>query len=403
MAGGSDGHGDFNYRRDGYICESEWCEKEPVTDTAIGNPRNLVLMGVSAMGAPLPGVPGAVKPYTNRQVIDALKGGRFSVTDGPALRIAIDRNRNGLLDDADFQMGSTFNLFPGEQVPLLIEWLSTEEFGPIKKIDIYLGNKDSTLAPPNHGAPHTACSTGFGTRTFTTASGPKSYDPAHPGQFFLKPRGMVEEIMTGNEYSTCEESLSAYWINAIQGQEELLRINLASIDIESKLRYHGMAKVYLNPAAPFNLSTENGKLFYIRAYAQTFSRTDSYYIRDLQSGKSENIPACTDHQGKRLTTYAPGKCGDRHAYTNPIWGRYIASCQLPISHQGLELARNGIDANGDGFPDTCKAPVIDQCTGALPASGSSLRSCKFVEALPCLASSEGCGATEAAGHLLLLK
>ncbi len=191
----------------------------------------------------------------------------------------------------------------------------------------------------------------------------------------------MQEIMTKNVYETCEESLNAYSINAIPGQEDLLRINLAGIDIETKLGYHGMAKVYLNPAAPLNLSIENGKLFYIRAYAQTFSRAESH---------SGNIPACTDHQGKPLPTEAPGKCGDRHVYTNPIWGRYNASCQK-------------IDTNGDGFPDGCKAPVIDQCTGALPASGSSLRSCKFVEALPCLASSKGCGATEGAAHLLLLK
>ena len=150
MAGGSDAHGDLNYRREGRPgCDGfeRWCDY-PVSDTAIGKPRNLVLVG-EPLGEPVPSL--GIRRHTNSQVIDALSAGRFSVTDGPALRIAVDRNRNGRIDDDDFQMGETFHLYPKERIPLLVEWISTEEFGPVKNIDVYVGTKTSTYAPKRHG------------------------------------------------------------------------------------------------------------------------------------------------------------------------------------------------------------------------------------------------------------
>ena len=155
IAGGSDAHGDLNFRRRGRPNDcfkvgavtkiKQWCDT-PVTDTAIGTPRNLV-----HVGRPKGKGSNVAKRHTNRQVIDALEDGVFSVTDGPALRIVIDNNRNGVIDAADHEMGSVVDIFPGEQIPLLVEWWSTPEFGPIKRLDLYFGNKNATFAGSGHG------------------------------------------------------------------------------------------------------------------------------------------------------------------------------------------------------------------------------------------------------------
>lgn len=350
MAGGSDAHGDWNFRRYGEPCLDRWCAA-PVGDTAIGNPRNLVMVG-QPVGQPAPGLP-SVRRHTNQQVIAALQTGQFTVTDGPAIRIAIDRNRNGQLDDTDFTMGSTFNLFPGEQVPLLIEWVSTPEFGRIKKIDVYLGTKDRTYAPEGHGPPHTVCS---GQRRIESTE-------------YLKLGGEIVNIKSGKTREiTCEESAGAYFRQGMG----MLRIDLANPGLDSSVGYRGMARVYLHPNEPLYLSEQNGKLFYLRAYAQTYGRTEA-------------ASGCT------VGPLVPGKCGDRHAYTNPIWGRYNQTCS-PNSQS--------LDTNNNGMPDTCEhsGGWPDLCA----AYGRGTRSCQVVEAMPPLGASAGYGITESAGHLLLL-
>lgn len=378
MAGGSDAHGDINYRREGYLCRSEWCEDEAWVDTAIGNPRNLVLVGTPE-GIPLPGTQAEVRPFTNGQVIDALRAGRFSVTDGPAIQIAIDRNRNGSLDDDDFHMGTVFNLFPGEQIPLLIEWMSTPEFGRIKKIDIYLGTKDRTYAPEGHGPAHTVCA---GVRTINRT------------ELFLKPGGTLEEIKTGKELErrVCEESVGAYFRQGM----EVLRIDLTSPELDSSIGYSGRARVYLTPTEPFYLTEHNGKLFYVRAYAQTYGRAELVFDGPKMAGSDPGEPGnwihpCIDNQHNPLPPLTPGKCGDRHAYSNPIWGRYNQTCGP---------SGQSIDGNGNGMPDTCEQSGgwPDMCV----VYGRGTQSCSFVESLPCRVGSASCGTTEAAGHLLLL-
>ena len=51
-----------------------------------------------------------VRPHTQEQVIRALRNGQFSVTDGPALRIVIDRNGNNQIDDDDIQIGGSLQV-----------------------------------------------------------------------------------------------------------------------------------------------------------------------------------------------------------------------------------------------------------------------------------------------------
>jgi hypothetical protein len=284
MAGGSDAHGDFNYRREGRPCKQQWCDS-PVVDTAIGKPRNLVLVDRSAAVPEMAtGTGQGSTRYVNREVINALAAGRFAVTDGPALRLAVDRNRNGQIDLTDFQMGETFSLFPGEHVPVLIEWESTPEFGPVRKVDLYVGNPQRTFG--SQGSP--------GTPTFARLShGPRTV--------FNKPEG----------------SQTAY----ASDPADVLQVDLKSA--ADGIRLHGKATIFLSPKT-FELATEHGRLFYIRAFAQADGQMS------CQSGLE------------------PGSCGTRLAYTNPIWGRYIGVCQPdPLA----------IDADGSGLADICERDV----------------------------------------------
>ncbi|MFO7562278.1 MAG: hypothetical protein R6X02_06515 [Enhygromyxa sp.] len=143
MAGGSDGHGDLNYRREGRFFG--WAGSN---DTAIGKPRNLTHVGTERLG-----IEGAV---SQTQVLDALRSGEFTITDGPAMRIAIDVNGNGVIDEGDVPMGGDFTIGVGESAPLLVEWKSTPEFGPVREIHVYVGaqagdHEGVVYAPQGHG------------------------------------------------------------------------------------------------------------------------------------------------------------------------------------------------------------------------------------------------------------
>jgi len=170
LGGGSDAHGDLNHRRAGYFLGTE-----DANDTAIGKPRNLLFVGDPAgpviydATPPIdPGVAGAgldpaderlidpdpvfpvIRTHTQEQVIGALRRGRFSVTDGPAIRIAIDMNGDFKIDDGDIQMGDVYRFrrslpagagLPAERqsVTILTECLSTPEFGPVSRVHLYVG------------------------------------------------------------------------------------------------------------------------------------------------------------------------------------------------------------------------------------------------------------------------
>jgi hypothetical protein len=151
MAGGSDAHGDMNYRREGAI--TGW---NGTNDTALGTPRNMTFIGPELKG----GVNGDTVISQN-QVIDGLQSGRFSVTDGPAFRIAIDTNNNGKIDDQDIHMGEDASMAVAQgqdpydhrfsttlalssKVRLLVEWKSTPEWGPVKEIQLVVGVQAGT-------------------------------------------------------------------------------------------------------------------------------------------------------------------------------------------------------------------------------------------------------------------
>jgi hypothetical protein len=139
-SGGSDGHGDFNYRREGRpsshslfdLVPVAWSDR-PVSDAAIGKPRNLVLAG-----DPLGDFRG--------QLMDGIKNGRFSVTNGPALSISVRTRRTSRAE-----MGAMVHVYPNDLVPVKVEWKSTAEFGPMKFVELYVGHMHRTFVIGGQG------------------------------------------------------------------------------------------------------------------------------------------------------------------------------------------------------------------------------------------------------------
>lgn len=339
QAAGSDGHGDFNYRRAGRLgCGAlglgRWCDNE-INDTALANPRNLVSMrgremrgtaGAIADDAP----PAGARRYTNREVIEALRSGNFSVTDGPAIRIVVDHNRNGVIEDTDFPMGSTVEFYPGEWIPLLVEWRSTPEFGPVSRVDVYVGNSRVTFAPQDHGPIIVADYPGGNRRL-----GPYQADPS-----------------------------GALHVRLATEQERFTRD-----DVDPKVRYHGLASIHIAPGQ-FQLAERDGELFYVRAFART-------------------VAAKTDWLNERNCKYsgdAGNQCGDRFAYTNPVWGRYHASC--PPRREGdrppVALPQVGaaafLDSDDNSYPDACERTLLDPCARNPETGGPDLQGTRVAEA-----------------------
>lgn len=353
-AGGSDAHGDWNYRRLGRVQDPRDCLRfcdYPVFDTAIANPRNLVAMRGQPSALPtatLANTPaGGPKRYSNREVIDAFRAGRFSVTDGPAIRIAVDKNRNGRIDDTDFPMGSTFTFLPGEHIPLLVEWFSTPEFGPIDQIDIYVGNSKETFAGKAHGA---------------------GLLPLRISQAPNEP--LIEDF--GGYTPDPSRALQ------IKLADTIGRFNRPNLP--NSVGYHGVARIFIGPGQ-FRLANDNGQLSYVRAFART--------ITAQQGEASGQCPQ---------VGVAGSKCGDRFALSNPIWAKYeaaICAANLPAASRPGVTARPAtpstppgpslrqlapqvqrqltpspyLDAEGDGSADVCQRDIPNPCP--LSALGGS--------------------------------
>lgn len=338
MAGGSDAHGDFNYRRHGQPCSGQWCDT-PVGDTAIGKPRNLLLVGRPA-GAADRTLPD-VRRHTNRQVISSLQAGRFSVTDGPAVRIAVDRDRNGLIGEDDFQMGSTFHLFPGEHVPVLVQWESTEEFGRVSEIDLYVGTPERTFAAPE------------GARIIAEAPAPSA------GAYAADPGGVLHVEIPPADHDRRTLSPAA-----------------------RQLGYRGIARFYLSPAQ-FDLVTRDGRLFYVRAVVKTADPERARFRSGCPAGAG-----------------SPGNCGGRLAFSNPIWGKYRRNCrtdELSLDSDGNRTPdtceRNVPDPCRDGSIGDDFVQTVDTLTveGGQGGSGSVKRSprasCQQISGVPMLPES----------------
>ncbi len=117
---GSDAHMDFNYA----LRPHPTFFMHSVSDNAFGKVRTLAHLRV-AHGRAL----------TERNLLDALGNGRTALTDGPVVLFALRRGSN----NREYLLGDTVTLTAGEDLVFVLDWLSTEEFGPLHRISLYLG------------------------------------------------------------------------------------------------------------------------------------------------------------------------------------------------------------------------------------------------------------------------
>jgi hypothetical protein len=302
MAGGSDAHGDLNYRRAGYYQGTT-----ETTDAAIGSPRNLVQIDRAAAVA----VSGGENPpvvYRHETVVEALASGNFAVTDGPALRIVIDRNQNGVIDAEDTPMGGMVHLYGEETLPLLVEWKSTPEFGAVALIDLYVGVHggayERTYAPYRHGTRGPGISPGLPSSVSGYTEGGLDYVLLDDGYWHVTRTATTSLRISGSP----DEEPNVF----PPPHDEPLPENA----------YTGVHAVVLDLGAFQAAQNVPGERFFVRAFAQTHSK------------------ACSP-----LSIHEP--CVRRYAFTNPVWAiTQSDSGACPEDPQAL-------DRDADGLPDGC--------------------------------------------------
>ena len=273
MAGGSDAHGDLNYRREGYMTGTD-----AISDTALGKPRNLVNT-LDEFNVSLPGP----RPAQQNVVVSALKRGEFSVTDGPAVRIAIDKNRNGIIDAGDTMMGSVADLIADAVTPVLVEWQSTRDFGEVTRVDLYVGVSADSVPEGSIYAPF-----------------------YHAVRATDDPGAVYSTINAGGR--TFHRRADGYWVK--QGPVDQACLSTFT-DYRDALRkcpksFEGTAVFNIRPSEftvvqPDVVSARSAppQRMYVRAFVST------------SSSQPDNV----------FCAGTNGGCIPRFGYTNPIWAR----------------------------------------------------------------------------------
>jgi hypothetical protein len=310
FAGGSDAHGDFNFRREGALNGTT-----AVVDTAIGKPRNLV-----HVGDPDGESNGIAKAFSQNQVLTGLKNGEFLVTDGPIVRLAYDVNQNGVIDDGDIPMGGTVNsAAPVEnngKYPLLVEWKSTEEFGPIEHLDLKIGSFSNQLGK--------GVNWGF---DITNEPGSMTLDSlnydAESGETYRRSYFGEEEGLTTLGYFSRALNSTNYTGQACEfeetSQNTVLRINFENNSNGADAhRYSGTCKISIDPDMfpSFRTATTQDYRYeppQISRAAIDITSPDKLFVRGelyvSPSGSCGFAPQAINEE----------RCNARRAYSNPIW------------------------------------------------------------------------------------
>jgi hypothetical protein len=315
MAGGSDGHGDFNYHRNGYMRRTD-----SATDTAFGKVRNLVQTGTPRVPCEGRDPDCMTATSTQDQVADALDQGRFAVTDGPAVRLVVDRNRNGVVDDNDYPMGSVVDLYNGEALPILVQWESTPEFGDVASIDLYVGADSDAECPSG------ICPDEYRARTYAPPVQGVRRDEAHRRDLY---RENIGDLLPADPSGAdCDASAGpcvmndGYWRPKVVKNGTPLRIVPDST--------HG-----LFGTQPVTLNLD--------AYPTAFGTPTRAYVRAF----AKTRPPCDPLVEPAAVAFS-GLCVSRYGFTNPVWA-------LRKTVRGCPSSDRALDRDYDGLPDFCDA------------------------------------------------
>jgi hypothetical protein len=357
MAGGSDAHGDWNYRREGRLFGVS-----SMVDTAIGKPRNLVYVGADREETVLDdqGAPQGV--VGQGQVTSALASGNFSVTDGPALRLAVDTNANGVIDDADVPMGGFSRLpFRGTWAPLIVEWKSTDEFGPLAGIDLYVGVTSDALdlglvyAPEGHGI-HSA----------TTKSGAIA-----PNPWVDAAGGLHRELRDGYML----DPTGRLHITPAAGEAKAGRrvVHLRANDFVVGRRRVAQEEPVCRPSAECNkqgypeLCEEECTTPPPATYHfDDVSLPDRVFVRGFARTAPKAGAQCSDPASVARRT---GQCIERLAFTNPVWvdNRTAPDFKVTCAPSSLTIQTTGALTCSVTTVHGVSAPVTLGCAD-LPAN-----------------------------------
>jgi hypothetical protein len=131
FAAGSDAHGDLDF--EGTMDVVDFLGKPSrglngyAEDNALGR-ISTVAFAPAGMGA------------RGENILHALHDGHTVMSNGPLLIAGFDTNSNGSLDDAgDIGIGGEISSSWKSLPPLQLQWVSSEEFGPVQSIQLILG------------------------------------------------------------------------------------------------------------------------------------------------------------------------------------------------------------------------------------------------------------------------
>jgi hypothetical protein len=144
LAAGSDAHGDLNYEA-----------TMDVTDFLHSLNRLTGYAEDNALGkiSTVVDCPNGMGPR-GQNVLRALREGHSVLTNGPLLIAGFDMNGNGSLDDPeDIGIGQQVSLRAAQLGLLRLEWISSDEFGPLTSIRMIAGSSEGESAPVEISVP----------------------------------------------------------------------------------------------------------------------------------------------------------------------------------------------------------------------------------------------------------
>jgi len=388
MAGGSDAHGDLNYRREGAFTGTS-----SVNDTAIGTPRNLVFAGDPA-GAFVSGPSGVGLPHSQQQVVDALRAGSFAVTDGPAVRIALDANQDGEIDDDDVPMGGVASQ-TGGSLHFVVEWESTEEFGPVEEIELFLG-----VAADEHA--------------YGMLYRGRQPETVHPAYVFTDPATGDAYVRTPQVLYWHEPFTSELWIEVPEAEGFAGRrtvvirpgdfpVGLAHAvcpgDVDSEI-----VPMSVNQPIGGNGGFEweegpwqppGGGLCDFEQVFENPVGPDRLFLRAAAlNAMAPGTNTSCDLPGVPTTSQDARQCIFRRAFTNPVWVNYADGYTAQGPYTSGELsAEDGSGSGGDATPT--QAPQYEAPTSTETATTGDTSSTTSMTSTTTATSTEGEPATKA--------